>query len=506
VNEAAAPAQAQPQARHTHPRGFIVRALQSVLRGGLPAAAALIGTGALGLVMMMAAVAAVAAISFAIAWLKWSRLTYTTGPEDIRVEQGLLSLSARSVPYERIQDVSIEQKWLARLFGLAEVKFETGAGGKEEISLAFLSLPEAERLRELVRERKEGGALTAPPGTEVQPQPAPAEVLFALTNRRLVLFGLFEFSLVVFAVLLGAADQLDFLLPDDLGVTRWKGWFEGGKSQLEGIDRTTQVLGLAGAVLIVVLAGVLTGVVRTGARDYGFLLERTAKGFRRRRGLFSKSDVLLPVHRVQAALIKSRLIRKWFGWHGLEFVSLAQDGAKTPHHAAAPFARLGEIWPIVRAAGFEPPAEETRWDRPSPRPWLYRTLFIGVLFAALAIGAGVTVQSRIPFVAGGLAVLGTVLLNYLGWRRHRHAVSRKQIFVRSGSLAPRLMIAAQVKLQSVEIVQGPLARWGGYATLHLGLAGGKLDMHGIPIAEAQAIRREVLGRIDAVDFSRLNAA
>ena len=79
-------------------------------------------------------------MSFGFAWLGWRRLTYLTSAEDIRVEHGLLSRSARSVPYERIQDVSIEQKWLPRLLGLAEVKFETGAGGKEEISLAYLSL------------------------------------------------------------------------------------------------------------------------------------------------------------------------------------------------------------------------------------------------------------------------------------------------------------------------------------------------------------------------------
>jgi putative membrane protein len=135
--------------RRTDPRGFVVRGLSSLLRGGLPAFAALIGTGTigLGLLVLAPAVIAVLTFSFGIAWLKWSRLTYTPGPDNIRGEQGLLSRHARAVPYERIQDVSLEEKLLPRLFGLAEVRFETGAGGKDEISLAYLSLGEAARLR-----------------------------------------------------------------------------------------------------------------------------------------------------------------------------------------------------------------------------------------------------------------------------------------------------------------------------------------------------------------------
>lgn len=493
-------------ALRTDPRGFIVRALQSLVRGALPAGAVLIGTSAMGALMIVLAVAGVAAVSFVIAWIKWQRFTYTVGAEDIRVEQGLLSHSARSVPYERIQDVSIERKWLPRLFDLAEVRFETGAGGKDEISLAYLSLEESERLRELVRERKDGVPVGTSSETVALPavEAAPADVIFAMDNRRLITFGLFEFSLIIFAVLVGAAQQFDFLFP--IKVWDWDAWrpiIMGGEEQIAGWSRPAQVAALSGAALAVVALGLMSGVVRTFLRDYGFRLERTAKGFRRRRGLFNKSDVLLPIHRVQAALVRTGLLRRRFGWYGLEFVSLAQDGAKTPHHSAAPFAKLDEIWPIVREAEMTPPSDATAWSRPSPRPWLYDTLFHGLFFSALGIGVGVASGSVFPYLAGALAVLGTVAVNYLSWRHHHHASDATQVFVRTGSLAPRLMIAPQVKLQSAEIVQSPLGRWRGYATLKLGLAGGKLDLVGLPLAEAKHLRAAVLDSVVAVDFSRL---
>lgn len=495
--------------KRTDPRGFVVIGLSAALRGGIPALVGLVGTGAiaLGLLVLAPIVLLILAASFGFAWLRWLRLTYTTGPDNIRVEQGLLSRHARAVPYDRIQDVSLEQKLLPRLFGLAEVRFETGAGGKDEISLAYLSLEEADRLRELVRERKAGamaqdGAASEVAAKEVE---AAAPVLFAMDERRLLTFGLFEFSLVVFAVLLGAAQQLEFLLPFE--PWNWEAWGEFAESHrddlafIEAGSRIWAGLALAAGVLAVAAVGVLTGIARTFAREYGFRLERTAKGFRRRRGLFTRTDVVMPVHRVQAARIATGIVRHRFGWHGLHFVSLASD-SKSASHAVAPFARLAEIGPVVREAGFHLPDETTRWHRPSSAYWFDRALLQAVPLALAGAGAalaGVFAAS----IALGLVAAALIVREHYRWRHDRHALDDSQIFVRRGWLSPRLDLASRVKVQSVEIAQGPLARRRGYATLHFGIAGGSLSMPGLPVERARRIARDVLDSAAAVDFSQL---
>ena len=493
--------------RRTDPRGFVVTGLSSLLRGGLPALAGLIGTGTIGLGLLVLAPAAVAilAVSFGFAWLKWHRLTYTTGSDNIRVEHGLLSRHARAVPYERIQDVSLEEKLLPRLFGLAEVRFETGAGGKDEISLAYLSLDEAARLRELVRERKAG----ATPVEAATPDPAEAErpppVLFAMDNRRVVTFGLFEFSLVIFAILLGAAQQFEFLLPfEPWDWQQWSRFAESHRDDLAFIEaggRIAAVVAAVGGVLIVAALGVLTGVAQTFAREYGFRLERTAKGFRRRRGLFTRTDVVMPVHRVQAAQVRTGLLRRRFGWHELRFVSLASD-RKDASHSVAPFARMDEIAPVVCEAGFHLPGEDTAWQRPSPAYWFDRALLHAAPLGAGAVAAALF--GVVPAaVALGLAAAAFAVREHYRWRHDRHALDAEQVFVRRGWLSPRLDLADRIKIQSVEVVQGPLARRRGYATLHFGIAGGSLAMPGLPMERAKGIARQVLDSAAAVDFSAL---
>lgn len=496
--------------RRTEPTGLVLSAI-SGLRQAIPAVIAMVfvlrDQGHWLLAAVPLALVLLGASVF-VAWLQWHRLTYRVGQEDIRVESGVLSRAARSVPYERIQDVSLEQGPLARLLGLVEVRFETGAGGKDELKLAYLKEAEGERLREVVRECKDDAAAEAGEAEAHATEP-PAEVLFAMSPRRLVTFGLFEFSLAVVAVVAGAAQQFDFLLPfDPWDFDEWQARLAGPGSWLSGLGRTAQIVGGIIAAGSLLLLGFATGLVRTLLRDWGFTLERTAKGFRRRRGLLTRTDVVMPAHRVQALAFGTGIVRRRFGWHGLKFVSLAQDAGASSHDVA-PFARWHELEPIARAAGFAMPTEELDWHRAGVRYRIDSALMAGaitggialaVLVALSATGAASPLFALIPL---GIA-LPLAAWQWFLWRFERHTLDDAQVYSRRGWLAPRTDVASRIKLHSAEIAQGPIARWRGYATLHLGLAGGKLAIEGVPLARARHLRAAILDSITAQDFSRIN--
>ncbi|ANY19152.1 Bacterial membrane flanked domain protein [Tsuneonella dongtanensis] len=491
--------------RRTAPLGMLVSALSDIRKSLLPAVA-----GAYGLrdelsgIGFFAGIAVLAvAIGGIVAVLKWWRTTYVVGAEDIRVETGVLSRAARSVPYERIQDVSLEQPLLARALGLAQVKFETGAGGADELALTWLPIAEGEALRELVRERRDDEAAAAPAG-DVPAEPS-GEVLFAMPPRRLATFGLFEFSLAAFAIAAGAAQQFDDFLPFD--IWDWEGWqarLDGPGHWLQGLGPFAQATAVGMAISTLVVVGFVTGLARTFARDWGFVLTRTAKGFRRQRGLFTKTDVVMPAHRVQAVEVRTRWLRRLFGWHALKFVSLAQDSG-SGSHVVAPFGQMDELEPIARSAGFTLPDASVEWRRPAKRAYIDGAIIGAAVPVAASLGlllSPAPVAAILPLLAVPVIAAG----QYFRWRRARHALDVRQVYARHGWLAPRLDVASRVKLQSVEIAQGPLARRGGYATLHLGLAGGTMSFEAVPLADAKKIRDAVLDSIAGVDFSRLNSA
>ncbi|MFN3619660.1 PH domain-containing protein [Sphingorhabdus sp.] len=458
-------------------------------------------------VLIPIVIALVLVLSLFFRWLAWLRFRYHVGDHDIRVEKGILSRTARSIPYDRIQDVSIEQKPLARMMGLGEVKFETGGGDGDDAKLSFVTLDEANRLRALIRSRKAGVTVVqdAPQAAETED----AEIIFAMDGKRVFILGLYSFSLVIFAVLGGLAQQFDFLLPFDLwDFKRWAGLAEeSGVSvdQINGVGVAAQLVLAFGAFTSLIFIGFATGVARTLLREHGFRLTQTSKGFRRRRGLLTLTDVVMPTHRVQAAVVQTGPVRKWRGWHSLKFVSLAQDSKEETNYVAAPFATLDEVWRIAKAARIDAPDGDERLGKGSAGYWIIQLLLlvppIFAAMAALVIFADAAVLRTTLLLC---LVIFAAFMFWLDWRKYRFGLDDQQLYVQRGWWQQQFTIAPQVKVQSIEISQGPLTRRMGMASLKFGIAGGTLEMIAVPLLTAQAIREAVMEKVAAVDYSAIN--
>ncbi len=493
------------EGQRLHPLGLAIGFITGLPQLFLPIVALIFGSGSRDRPEFIPLVIfGVMLVSLFFRWLAWLRTHYHIGEDDIRVERGIISRTARSIPYDRIQDVSVEQKPLARLFGLGEVKFETGGGEGEDATLSFVSLEEAERLRETVRARK-AGLTTHVDAIEPEAQ-VDATPVFAMDGKRLLILGFYSFSLVIFAVLGGLAQQFDFLLPFDWwDFKRWIGIAEENGVDIRDIDRSWQIWGALLALGSLVLIGCATGIVRTFLKEYGFRLDRTAKGFRRRRGLLTLTDVVMPVARVQAAVIETGPIRKRSGWHALKFVSLAQESKEDSDHMVAPLAKLDEIWPIVAEAGIDPPGEGLALQQGRFAWWLLDfVILIPIIVAAIiavVIFANSTLAKSLLLL---LLPLFLLVVSLFQWRVYRYGEDRSQIYARQGWWQQRLTILPQVRVQSAEIRQGPLARSLGLATLHFGVAGGTLELVALPLETARAIRDRVMAVVAPVDFSEIN--
>jgi putative membrane protein len=451
-------------------------------------------------------VAAILFLSLFFRWLAWIRFRYHIGEHDIRIESGIFNRNARSIPFERIQDVSIEQKLMARIFGLNEVKFETGGGDGDDARLSLVSVDEANRLREVVKAHKGGAGVIA--GAEDAGNRAEPPPMFAMDGARVFTLGLYSFSLVIFAVLGGLAQQFDAFLPFEIWDFRhWIGLAQDrgvSVERLNGAGWTAQLILALGALVVLLFTGFATGVIRTFLREHGFRLDRTAKGFRRRRGLLTLSDAVMPAHRVQAAVIQTGPIRKRRGWHSLKFVSLAQDSGDEANFVAAPLATLAEIWPIAAAAGIAAPGAQLLFRKGEGRWWLPYWLLAALILcgpvAALAIFAGAAMAQAVQIF---WLLIPCAFLLWFNRRNYADALDDGQIYVRSGWWQQRLTIAPQLKVQTAEIAQGPISRRQGLASLRFGISGGTLEMVALPVDTAHAIRDTVMAKVAAVDYSLL---
>ena len=500
--------------QRTNPRGFLIKTVENLRPTILPIGIFLFakadeGSTILIIGAVMSALATL--VGGVIAYLQWTRLTYSLGETEIRVESGLLSRKVRSVPIERIQDVSTTQGFLARLLGLVEITFETGAGAGEDIALSYLGEEEGERLRQVIRDRAaEADAVADAAHSEEEAERPP---LFAMSPRRILTFGVFNFSLIVFGVAGAFLAQFDDFLPFDVwDIDGWRERLAGPGAWLAGLGALAQAIGIAVLVATLGILGVLTGIVRTALSQWNFRLDRTEKGFRRRRGMFTRTDVTLPIRRVQAAIVDARPVEALFGWRGAALVSLAAD-AGASHHDVAPLARPEEIAPIITEAKLRMPHEALVWESVSPAHavatalWRLRwwvVIGLAVLgFQYIAEPDGLLASpwlALIPVVIGAWKSLRTLM----ALLRLRYSMDEEQVYIRSGWLSSILELVPREKLHTVSIGQGVVARHFGFAYLHLGVAGAYPTIEGLPLKRAHAIRAELMGSMQRRDFSRLN--
>ena len=333
--------EAEAAPRQLHPATLLARWLRVVpqaLAGGIGLAFTSTGKGYGGLLLFAALAAGIAGLFVLLAW--W-RFTYRIGTSEIVIEKGLLQRQRRVIPFDRVQDIAIEQPLLARLFGTARVKIETGGSAADEGSLDMIALADARALRDQVRHGRAGAAAEVAEITDAAAEP----LLFALSPRRLFVAGLFNFSLVFLAAIMGVLQYLE-----QLNLFHWVDWLIGGGGGRDAAAALT----IRGALLLVALVlalGMIAGVARTVARDFGFRLTRAPAGFRRKRGLFTLSEVVIPVRRTQAARIESGIAGRIIGWRSLSFQTLGADRKEGGVQAAAPFARPKEIAPILCPSG-----------------------------------------------------------------------------------------------------------------------------------------------------------
>lgn len=447
--------------RRLHPATLIISFLRSVPEAvfALPAIVGMVSSARIGTLLLLAAAGALVAAGLAV--LTWFRFSYGIAADHIVIESGVLARRRRSIPFDRIQDVTIERPLLARLFGVAVLKLETGSAGKDEGELNAISLGEAQRLRDGIR----AAAAAEVTGRVEQDAAHEDRTIFAMHLPRLFLAGMFSFSLLLLALIAGlvefAAPLMNF---DFLDHHRWMGRIGAVADHLS----MSTTIGIAAAVLFL---GVLGGVAQTITRDYRFRLLKTDVGFRRRRGLFTLSEAAFAAARVQTAVIVTGPVRRFLGWFRLELQTLGSEGKKGGHHVAAPLARLAEITEILNELKLPGIVASSGYMRVSRRFVLHRS----IRYTAILTLTAWLVAIWWPWAFASLALLPVCFLfAELQWRHHSYCFTNDAVHIRYGVLKQRLWVIPLTKVQAVSVTRSFVQRPWSLATLLIDTAGASL--------------------------------
>lgn len=450
-------------ARRLHPGTVAVRILKQLPSTllGLPAFLAYARGGDIwSLLLVGVALALVAALAN---WLQWRAFTYRFDADELLIAEGVFSKSRRSIPLSRIQDVSVEQQALQRLFGLATVKLETGGGKANEGMLDSVSLDEAHRLRDLLRRPRAAPAGADPQGATLA---GDAErVVAAMPLQRVLLMGVFRFSLVWLAGIFAVLQTVDGIV--DIDPERLLAWAGVAQREIRGEGGGRALLAVLALVPVALLLGIAAGVGRTVLTEYGFTLRFAPGRFRRLRGLLTRSEVVVATRRVQLVLVERGLVSGRLGWAGLRFQTLGGSDDPGGQQAMLPFGRDAEIAGILDAAGL--PGLDRDALQPVAVGHVARML---IRYVALPVAIVLAVAWFQPIALLLLLALPLpTAAALLARRRHRYALLGEVLHVVRGTITTREWTVSVDKVQAVSMSQSWLQRRLGTATVHVDTAG-----------------------------------
>lgn len=399
------------------PRGFRGEAV-----GSLPIAIAI----AVGVVLLIAA-------GF---FLSWYYTRYQVTEEHVRVNSGVIFRQHRQARLDRVQAIDVVQPFLARVFGLAELKFDVADAGESAVRLSFLKLGEAQQLRATILARAAGVAVD-PEHPQDIPE-APEREVLALTPARVL--GAAALSGNTVTVLISFIAVVVFAIVLDTGVLL--------------------------AAFVPILIGVISGYWNVLNTGFNFRAAISPDGIRIRYGLLDTRTQTVPPGRVQAVGVVQSPLWRMKGWYKVT-VNVAGYGASASGEAQAratllPVGTLDEVLQVIALVLPDPGTD-------SP---------VEVFSAGLAgrdSHAGfITTPRRARLIAP------------LAWRRNAVAVTRTALLARSGAWWRQLAVVPHERTQSLALHQGPLARRFGVADLIFHTTPGPVSPRVRQIAEQDA--------------------
>lgn len=468
--------------RRLSPLTLVVGPIQAARAWILPVLIGVIVGFDEGLWMWLFLAAAGLLVGPGVAALRWVRLTWWVEGDRLMVTQGLLNVSARSIPVGRIQSIDLTRPLLPRALGLTGVRVETAGGSGAEVALDYMTVLEAEALKSWLSRRRAvaaagGEPLTGgepliggePPATEPSGGEEPAEALVEVDVSRLIVAGATSNRIGALAVGVGAFMSVvdDFGLDvEQLVVDAFPAIGDAGATAL--------VLGIAGIVLLAVVVGWVASVVLTLLRYWGFRLTRAEDEVRAEHGLLSRFEYAVPLHRLQAVRIERSLIRRFFR---LGTVIAETAGSPGERQAAqrrllAPILRLEEMPTVLSEVGISGRVGlDDELD--SVHPYARRRGFIRALLPGIPVGG-----AAVPLlgIGGWVLVGGWIGLAWV-WAAARYralgySFDGTTVRSRGGVLNLVTWLVPAAKVQTVAVRETPFQRRLGLATVAVDIAGG----------------------------------
>ena len=433
--------------------------------------------------LFMALIALVGVGLFLGATLQWWRYTFAIVGGELKVERGVVRRQRLSIPLDRVQSVSLEQKLLHRIVSLVEISVDTAGTDEAEFVIDAVDHRVAETLQRVVAGHKvdDLGASKTNGEPESAVHPWPDRIILSHSPARILKVALTETpfaGLVLIAPIVAVGDDLAQFLPfdpPDVEGTQagwWLLWF-------------VPLLLLAGLVVSVVL-----NVVRVLLTDWNLTLQTSSAGLRRDAGLLSTTSVAATVPRVQVFQVHQTLLERLASFRTINLATIGNVKLVVPGCDADQTAAVRSLV-LEDSSGVQEPGETV-----SQQEIFLRTrnaLIFATLVAALLYFLS---------AAGWWSILALLFAPAV-WAKTRRTVRLRRWGMTADAVADYQQFLTWKrqdvllrKVNAVSVRQSLFERKQDLGTVKLMTAAGTISIGMLPITQARQLRDRVLFAVE----------
>lgn len=425
----------------------------------------LIETGAIGFVLLGIIVVLLLLIgAFYLSW-RFSRFRVTT--DRVEVQTGVLSRHNRQARLDRIQGISVQRPFLARIFGLASLRLES-VGSEGAVPLAFLRSAQADALRAGILARAAGvreaeATAAQQPGPDAPSAAQPgargvvAERLREFTTPELAPEEAQRASVV--RIPLGRLIGSVLLSDTTVFVMCYLAIGIGGTAIAGAFLPTEGKVGIS-VFLVTALLPMIFGAISTYfkhvARSAQFSVSATEHGVRIGYGLMSLTNETLPVGRIHAVAVRQPLLWRMCGWWQIKLTTAvsASNSGEGKSGKQSILLPVGTEQDVLRVLSLVMPLDGSE---------------VGPVVRAGMYSTGAQTPLFVP------SPRSAMVLRPVGWKRAGMHIGDAVFAVRRGLLWRSVSIVPAARVQSYGLAQGPVQRMLGLATLHPHTVTGVVD-------------------------------
>lgn len=409
--------------------------------------------------------------------VRYRTFNYTFGDDELVIRSGLFFKNERHVPYSRIQNLDAVQNAMHRVFGVVDVRVDTGSGAQVDATLSVISWPAYDEMRRRVLDER-----SVPRGTDGADESADRTIL-ALRPRDLAVLGLIESrAAVLVGTVVGLLWETGLL---ERTVSRF-GIDVAGKGVIrrllgsifrDGTLPFDDIQKAAGAIVALLIVLRIFSVIWALVRLHGFRLTLAGADLRTEYGLLTRVSATVPLHRIQTLTVRRGLMLRWFHrasvkaeTAGGQAAGEAAGEAARGRELLAPIVGEPELPALLRIVLPDLNLGEPVWHGPAPRAFRRELrarlvlALIGALLSAFVVGWWAV--AVLAFFSAWSWLSARIYVAHLGW-----AVVDGAVLFRTGWIWRDLTIARFTKVQAVSMTQSPFDRRHRMASVQVDSAG-----------------------------------